>query len=151
MTERLGDLECQRLLATYFQIVREQVDAHGGYEVKCHADEAMIAFSGAGQAVQCTIDIHHARPVRTEDEDRPIRAHIGLHTGEAIQDGGDFLGRTVILASRITDEAAADEILVSSVLRELATGSADLEFGESRTVTLQGLSETQRLFPVVWS
>ncbi len=152
MTERLGDLECQRLSATYFQIVREQVDADGGYEVKCHADEAMIAFSGAGQAVRCAIDIQRALGrYNGEHEDRPIRAHIGLHTGEAIQDGGDFLGRTVILASRITDEAAADEILVSSVLRELATGSADLEFGESRTVTLQGLSETQRLFPVVWS
>ncbi len=152
MTERLGDLECQRLLTTFFDIVREQVTAHRGYEVKCQADEAMVAFSGAGQAVRCAIDIQRALGrYNAEHADRPIRAHIGLHTGEAIQDGGDFLGRTVILASRITDEAAADEILVSSVLRELTAATGDLSFGDSRTVSLQGVSESQRLFPVLWS
>ncbi len=152
MTERLGDVECQRMLGTYFEIVREQVRAHGGYEVKCHADEAMVAFGGAGQAVRCSIDIQRALGrYNAEHSDRPIRAHIGLHTGEAIQDGGDFLGRTVILASRITDAAAADEILVSSVLRELTAAHEDLRFGEGRTVSLQGLADSQLLFPVLWS
>jgi class 3 adenylate cyclase len=151
MTERLGDLECQRLLTTFFEIVREQVTAHGGYEVNCHADEAMVAFNGAGQAVRCAIDIQRAlHRYNAEHEDRPVRAHIGLHTGEAIQDDGDFLGRTVILASRITDQAAADEILVSSVLHELAA-TADLSFGDAKTVSLQGVLEPQVLFPVLWS
>jgi len=152
MTERFGDAECQRLLTTFFEIVRQQVSAHDGYEVKCHADEAMVAFSGAGQAVRCAIDVQRALGrYNAEHEDRPIRAHIGLHTGEAIQDGGDFLGRTVILASRITDQAAADEILVSSVLHELTAATGEVTFGDSRSVTLQGVSESQRLFPVLWS
>ncbi len=152
MTERLGDIACQRLLATYFEIVREQVQVHGGYEVKCNADEAMVAFDGAGRAVRCAIDIQRAL-VRYSagHRDQPIRAHIGLHTGEAIQDGGDFLGRTVVLASRITDAAGMGEILVSSVLRELTAGHGDLSFGEARTVVLQGISESQRLFPVLWT
>ena len=152
MTERLGDLECQRMLTTYFEIVRGEVVRHGGYEVKCHADEAMLAFNGAGQAVRCAIDIQRALARYNEAHPEvPIVAHIGLHTGEAIQDGGDFLGRTVILASRITDEAAAGEILVSSVLRELISSTPDLCLGDPRTVSLQGVSAAQELSPVLWS
>jgi class 3 adenylate cyclase len=152
ITEQLGDGASQELLATYFQIVRGQVATHGGYEVKCHADEAMLAFSGAGQAVRCAIDIQRSLSRYNEQHpDAPIRAHIGLHTGEAIQDGGDFLGRTVILASRITDEAGSEEILVSSLLHELTANSPDLVFAPARTVALQGVSDPQTLFPVLWT
>jgi class 3 adenylate cyclase len=152
ITEQLGDGASQELLATYFGIVRAEVSAHAGYEVKCHGDEAMLAFSGAGQAVRCAIDIQ--RSLVTYNEQHPgatIRVHIGLHTGEAIQDRGDFLGRTVILASRITDEAEADEIPVSSLLHELTAASADLSFASARTVSLQGVSDPQVLYPVRWS
>jgi class 3 adenylate cyclase len=152
MTERLGDAEAQALLATYFQIVRGQASTHGGYEVKCHGDEVMLAFSGAGPAVRCASDIQRSLARYNEAHaDAPIRAHIGLHTGEAIQDGGDFLGRTVILASRITDAADAEEILVSSLLHELTAAVGDLTFGSARTVTLQGVSDPQSVYPVLWS
>ncbi|MGH8995642.1 MAG: DUF1707 domain-containing protein [Acidimicrobiales bacterium] len=151
MTERLGDVESHQRLTTYFKMVRVETDAHGGYEVKRQGDEVMLAFSGASQAIRCAIDIQRALArYRSLNPDQAIQAHIGLHTGEALQDGGDFLGRTVILASRITDEALVDEILVSSLLHELASGSADLRFGDAREVTLQGVSAAQRLFPVVW-
>jgi class 3 adenylate cyclase len=152
MTERLGDVESHQLLAVYFQMVRGQATSHGGYEVKCQADEAMLAFSGAGQALRCAIEIQRSLArYRLANVDDPIHAHIGLHTGEAIQDGGDFLGRTVILASRITDEARADEILASALLRELAAGSGDLSFGPARDASLQGVADTQTLYPVIWS
>lgn len=152
MTERFGDVESQNLLATYFGIVRERSSAHGGYEVKCQGDEAMLAFAGAGQAVRCAIDIQRSLVAYNATRpDAAIRAHLGLHTGEAIQDGGDFLGRTVILASRITDEAQAEEILVSSLLHELTANSPDLVFGPPRTATLQGVTDSQQLYPVLWA
>lgn len=151
MTERLGDVESHQRLTAYFKMVRAETDAHGGYEVKRQGDEVMLAFRGASQAIRCAIDIQRALSRHGSlNPDEAIRAHIGLHTGEALQDGGDFLGRTVILASRITDEAEADEILVSSLLQELASGSSDLRFGDCREVSLQGISAAQRLFPVLW-
>jgi len=57
----------------------------------------------------------------------------------------------VILASRITDEAQIDEILVSSLLHELSAGSPDLCFGPARDVSLQGVTDPQRLYPVLWT
>jgi class 3 adenylate cyclase len=44
---------------------------------------------------------------------------IGLYTGEAIKEADDFYGKNVILAARTAGQAQGDEILVSSLLKEL--------------------------------
>ena len=74
---------------------------------------------------------------------------IGLHTGEPIQDAGDFYGKHVNLASRIADEAKGREILVSSLLRDLTESGGDMSFGEGREVELKGLGN-QRVYEVAW-
>jgi class 3 adenylate cyclase len=151
LTERLGDHAAQQLLATYFQIVRGHIATHGGSEVKCHGDEVMVAFADPGQAVRCAVEIQRSlRRYNERAEGDPLRVHIGMHSGEAIQEQGDFLGRTVIVASRITDEARADEILVSTAVHDATASSADLTFGQGRAVELQGVSGSQLLYPVTW-
>ncbi|HWC39885.1 MAG TPA: adenylate/guanylate cyclase domain-containing protein [Acidimicrobiales bacterium] len=152
MTERLGDLRAGELLATHNKIVRSQVASHGGYEVKAQGDGFMVAFGGAGRALRCAIAIQRAFAERNSafPEER-IDVHLGLHTGEAVRQGDDFLGRTVIVASRITAEARAGEILVSSLVHELADSSGEFGFGEPRRVELKGISAPQVLYPVTWS
>lgn len=151
MTEAHGDLVTRDVLRTYQQIVRGQLAAHGGYEVKTQGDGFMVAFAGASRGLRCAIAVQRAFDSYNRDHlDMPIRVHQGLHTGETLQDGGDFLGRTVILASRITGAAGAGEVLVSSLLKELADGTGEFSFGESRSVELKGLSNQQTLYPVKW-
>ena len=152
MTERLGDLRAGELLATHNKIVRSQVAAHGGYEVKAQGDGFMVAFAGAGRALRCAIAIQQAFAERNSAvPDEPIDVHLGLHTGEAVRQGDDFLGRTVIMASRITAEARAGEILVSSLIHELAASSGEFCFGEPRRTELKGIAARQVLYPVAWS
>lgn len=151
MTERLGDLKARDVLYDYNQIVREQLAACDGYEVKSQGDGFMIAFAGASRALRCSIAIQRAfLDYSMKHPEAPIRVHIGLHTGEAIREADDFLGRTVIIASRISGIAKGDEILVSSLLKELTDGRGEFTFGDCREVTLKGLSNTYRLYPVVW-
>jgi class 3 adenylate cyclase len=152
MTERLGDLRAGELLATHNKIVRSQVAAHGGYEVKAQGDGFMVAFAGAGRALRCAIAIQRAFAERNASfPDERIDVHLGLHTGEALRQGDDFLGRTVIMASRITAQAQPGEILVSSLIHELADSSGEFGFGEPRRVELKGISTPQVLYPVTWS
>jgi class 3 adenylate cyclase len=152
MTERLGDLRAGDLLATHNKIVRSQVASHGGYEVKAQGDGFMVAFAGAGRAVRCAIAIQQAFAERNSAvPDEPIDVHLGLHTGEAVRQGDDFLGRTVIMASRITAEARAGEILVSSLIHELAASSGEFCFGDPRRAELKGIAAPQVLYPVAWS
>src|SRR5206468_1190921 len=55
MTERLGDLRAQEVLRAHNAIIREQVTAHGGFEVKSQGDGFMVAFSSARRAILCAI------------------------------------------------------------------------------------------------
>ena len=151
MTEQLGDIRAHERLLAHNEILRAQLAAHGGYEVKSQGDGFMVAFAGASRALRCSIAIQRAfADYCRKRPDEPIQVHIGLNTGEVLKDGGDFLGRTVILASRIAGEARSGEILVSSVVKALADGSGEFAFDVPREVSLKGVSQPQTVYPVVW-
>ena len=75
---------------------------------------------------------------------------MGLHTGEAIAEEGDFFGRNVILAARIAAQAAGDEVLVSEALHQHADGEEELVFDEGRELELKGLAGSHRVYRAEW-
>jgi class 3 adenylate cyclase len=79
-----------------------------------------------------------------------VQAQIGMLAGEVDRDGDDYLGGAVIIASRLTDAAKQDEILVSSVVRELAAGVREFTFDAPREVTLKGVADARQAYPVAW-
>jgi len=151
LTDRLGDRRWMELLRDHNAIVTAALSAHGGFEVKAQGDGYMLAFDSARRGLRCAIDIQRelAR-YRSAHPANPLHVRVGLHTGEVIRDQDDFFGRNVILAARIAGSAAGDEILVSSVLRELVISSGDIEFGDSREIELKGLSGLHRVYTVPW-
>ncbi len=150
MTERLGDLRWVDVLRAHNAIVREQVAAHGGFEVKSEGDGFMLAFQSARRALQCAIAVQGAFAQRNESAEEPIRVRMGLHAGETIKEADDFYGRHVILAARIANQAQGCQILVSSLLKELTASAGDIRFDEGRDVELKGLAGTHRVFSVAW-
>ena len=61
--------------------------------------------------------------------DRPteLRVRIGLHTGEVlVDDGGDLFGKHVVVAARIGASPQGGEILVSSLVQQIAEPRGDL-------------------------
>jgi len=152
MTERLGDQGAQAVLRSHNTIVRQQLSAHGGFEVKSQGDGFMLAFASARRALQCAIAIQRRLAAYNLDHgEAPLRVRIGLHTGEVIQEAEDFFGKTVILAARIAAQAAGGEVLVSTLVRELTDSDGDLHFGAERRVELKGLRGAYTLHPAAWS
>ncbi len=152
MTERLGDLRAQRLLHEHNDLVRKQIAEHRGFEVKSLGDGFMIAFSSARRALLCAIGIQRGFAAYSrQHRDEPIRVRIGLHTGEAILEKGDFFGKNVILAARIAAKAAAGEILVSSIFKAVTETAGDLRFDDGHDVELKGLSGSYRVYRALWS
>ena len=151
MFEKLGDLRAHEILHQHNAIIREQLAAHQGFEIKSMGDGFMLAFSSARRALLCAIAIQRAFEAWSEKHpEDPIRVRIGVHTGEAIKEAGDFYGKTVILASRIAAEANGGEILVSSTLKEMVDNAGDLRFEESRDVELQGFAGQHRIHKAHW-
>jgi class 3 adenylate cyclase len=139
--ERMGDQRWAEVLAHHDRTVRTVVAGHGGTVVKGSGDGYLIVFTSARQAVLAAIAIQRA--VASPDAAGPagpILLRAGLHTGEVVQRDGDVFGRNVIAASRIASEAAAGQVLVSSLTKELVESSGDLAFSEGVEVSLRGLA-----------
>jgi class 3 adenylate cyclase len=150
LNERLGDVRWLELLRFHNRLVRDQVQAFHGFEVKSQGDGFMIAFPSARRAIQCAQAIQEAIARGLGDHpDGPIRVRIGLHTGEAIREESDFYGRNVVVAARIADKARGGEILASSVVKELAASAGDVTFGDPREVELAGLTGRHAVYKIV--
>ena len=152
MTERLGDLRAQQVLHEHNDLIRKQVAEQKGFEVKSMGDGFMVAFSSARRALLCAIGIQRAfEDYSRQHPTEPIRVRIGLHMGEAISEGGDFFGKTVIMAARIGAKANAGEILVSSVFKAVTESAGDLQFDAGYDVELKGLSGSYHVYRAMWA
>ncbi len=152
LAEALGDDRWLAVLAAHNRIVRDQIAAHGGTEVKTAGDGFMVSFPSARRAVRCAVGIQRAFTERAGEipGGLPLRVRIGLHTGEVIRDAGDLFGRNVNLAARIAAEARGGEILASELTRQLAEGGADLGFGRQRTIAVKGADDPAVVWTVDW-
>lgn len=149
---RVGDIAWYRLLARHNELLRSQLDRYGGYEVKSRGDGFMLTFPSARRAVRFAIATQRALDHEDESTGAPlVRVRMGLHIGEAIADGsGDLFGRHVIVAARIADLASGAEVLVSSLVKEIAAARGDIVFGPPREVVLKGIEGTCIVHPLDW-
>jgi class 3 adenylate cyclase len=151
MTERLGDQRSRKVLRQHHRIVRDAVASHGGREVSVQGDGFMVAFGGAARALRCAVDIQRAvsAHVPAAAEER-IAVHIGIHSGDAMEEGDDYFGHTVIVASRLAGVAGSGEVLVSSLTEQLVQGSGDFTFDAPRAMRLKGMERAQLAASLVW-
>jgi class 3 adenylate cyclase len=133
----LGDRRWLELLRLYVSLVKEELARYGGDTIEVVADEIIAVFDGAGAAIRCGLAILAA--VRRLD----IRVKIGIHAGEVAPT--EISGIAVLTCVRIRAAAEPDELLVSSTVKELVTGS-DITFVERGTYVLKGLPGNWRLF-----
>ena len=77
--------------------------------VKLLGDGVMFHFPEPAQAVCCGLELVD----RTPKVGLPQGPGVGLHSGPVVFQHGDYFGRTVNIAARITDHARPGEVLVS--------------------------------------
>ena len=146
--ERSGDQAASELIRTYRTLVRDQIGRAGGGEVKTEGDSFYVVFESARQALACGVAIQRAA-ARASTPDRPIRIGIGVHAGEPVPHDGQFVGSAVNVAARLAQNAAADELLVSDVVRGLLRTS-DVPPMQERAVTMKGITDPPRAYEVLW-
>jgi class 3 adenylate cyclase len=152
MTERMGDQLSREILREHHRIVRDAIARHGGREISVQGDGFMVAFGGAARALRCAIDIQRSFQENAPTvEGERIAVHIGIHTGDALDEGDDYLGHTVIVASRLADAAAGGEILVSSLSEQLVQGSGEFRFDGHRETRLKGMERAQSSSTLAWA
>ena len=144
-TERaaaVGDREWRKLVEAHDALVRRQLGLHGGTEVKTMGDGFLATFDGPARAVRC------ARAIRDGLRQMGIAVRAGLHTGELDRVDGDVAGMAVNIAARVGALAEADQVLVSSTVKELVVGS-ELQFTPHGFHCLKGVPDRWRVFALV--
>ena len=113
----LGDAAWRDLIAQHHALVRSALRRYGGRELDTAGDGFFATFDAPANAVGCALEIvDHVKELGIE-----VRA--GVHAGEVEQAGRKVGGISVPIASRIMSIAEPSEVLVSSTVRDLVTGS----------------------------
>jgi class 3 adenylate cyclase len=141
MMERLGAAG-DDLLRRHFALLRSTLAAHGGREVKNLGDGLMVTFAtpAAGAACAAAMQRAIARHNATSEAELALGLRVGVHSGDAVNEGGDFFGMPVVIAKRLCDRCDSGQVLVSGVVRDVAAARG-LEFADMGTLSLKGLSD----------
>ncbi|MCW3025190.1 MAG: adenylate/guanylate cyclase protein [Solirubrobacterales bacterium] len=143
-TERaadLGDKRWRALLENHNELVRHELAAFSGREVKMLGDGFLATFDGPGRAILC------ACAIREDLGSLGIDVCAGVHTGECEVIGADIGGMAVHIGARVAARAAPGEVLVSSAVRDLVVGSG-IEFADRGTHELKGVPGKWQLLAV---
>ena len=137
----LGDRRWRDLLERHHTLVRRELLRYRGREINTAGDGFLAAFDGPARAIRCACAI--VEGVR----DLGLSVRAGLHTGECEMVGGNIAGIAVHTGARVAALAGADEVLVSSTVRDLVAGSG-IQFSDRGAHALKGIPGEWRLFAV---
>jgi adenylate cyclase len=136
LTETQGDHAAAGSSMTFARLAEEVAARHRGRVVKLLGDGVMLHFAAVPDALRASLDLVDAVAVS------PIpSAHIGVHGGPLIHRDGDYYGRTVNIAARLSAEAGPDEVLTTVEAAEFVAAPTGFRFrprGEARLKGIDG-------------
>jgi class 3 adenylate cyclase len=149
LNDQLGDARWMELLRQHNAVLDAAIQAHGGRTVKTLGDGYMVVFASPEAAVRCALAVQEKfNGQRNQDSAGAVllRVRIGIHTGQAVRDRGDFFGREVNFAARIANAALGGEVVVSEAVKSRLP--AEHAVGEPVHMELKGFAGTHPLYRV---
>jgi predicted ATPase/class 3 adenylate cyclase len=136
-------------------IVGGAIEGAGGVVARIEGDAFFAAFRSPGKAVEAAVAAQRGLAAHEWSHGDALRVRMGIHTGDGVPGGGDYVGIDVNRAARIAEAAHGGQILLSQATRSLVEhglpeGASLRDLGEHRLkdiahsehlhdVTIQGL------------
>ena len=137
----LGDRRWREVLERHNALVRRELLRYRGREVDTTGDGFLATFDGPARAIRCASAIVEASTISTS------RYAPGSTPGSASWPTEKSAGIAVHTGARVAAQAQADEVLVSSTVRDLVAGSG-IAFTERGVHDLKGIPGEWQLFAV---
>jgi class 3 adenylate cyclase len=148
--QQLGDDGHMAQLEEHNRIVREELAANDGREVKHTGDGIMAAFTSVVASVRFAIAVQRRLIEWNASAEAPFEVSIGISAGEPVTDDNDDLfGAAVQLAARLCAVGGARTIVTSSAVKELCMGKP-ITFAACELRELKGMDEPVATYAVGW-
>jgi predicted ATPase/class 3 adenylate cyclase len=149
LIQHLGDRYLS-VLQEHRRIIEDAAAATGGVTFGTEGDAVFVAFPDARAAIGSAVAAQVAMAAHPWP-DGELRVRMGIHTGDVVVAGGDYVGLTVHRVARVTSAAHGGQVLVSESSRSLVAGELPagvelLDLGEHQ---LKDMAKPERLFQIV--
>jgi len=147
--EALGDAY-RSVLERHHALLREAIAAGEGTEVSTEGDAFFAVFPSAPKAVAAAAQAQRALAAEAWPDGVPIRVRMGLHTGEGVLGGDNYVGLDVHRAARVASAGHGGQVLLSGATQALTSGGLPpgvslVDLGQHR---LKDLSRPEHLWQI---
>lgn len=150
--EVMGDLRARDMVLTCVEIMRSATEQNHGTVIKTIGDEIMATFPTANDALNAASRMQH--DIRTHAElkveGQPIAIRIGGHFGPVVLENRDIFGAAVHTANRMTSQAKAGQIMVTSAIVDRLAPEWKSAVRQIDVATLKGKTSEDELYEVLW-
>ena len=149
--QQLGRDGFVRQLDRHAEIMRAAVAEHGGVELGTEGDSFFVVFPTASGALRAAVAAQRELAANSWSDGSPIRVRMGLHTGEGVPGGQDYVGIDVNRAARIASAGHGGQIVVSEATRVLVADDVPdgASFRSLGAYELKDLVSPVRLYDLV--
>jgi predicted ATPase/class 3 adenylate cyclase len=136
LLQQLGD-GYRAVRDAHAAIVRRAIAEGDGVEVSTEGDSFFAVFPAPAGGLRAAVAAQRGLAGHEWPPDGAVRVRMGLHTGEGVLGGEDYIGIDVNRAARIADAAHGGQVIVSAatrplVERSLPNGTTLRDLGEHR-------------------
>jgi len=113
----------REVIGRHHGILREAIAGGGGIEVDREGDAFFAVFRSSTDALGAAV--HAQRSLASVDwpDGQAVRVRMGLHTGEAVLVGDQYMGIDIHLAARIAAAGHGGEVVISENTKDLVEES----------------------------
>jgi adenylate cyclase len=145
LTEAHGDAAAASVAGDFCDRVSALAPGFGATVVKTIGDAVMIRAQDAQRAIELGVRISEGEGARRASPE----VRVGMHTGAAVERGGDWYGGAVNLAARVVALAAGGEVVLTDATAESAGPLQGFDLERLGARRLKNIAEPVRLLRAV--
>jgi len=145
-----GDTFAEQAIAGCRDTLTKAAVAVGGRVIKGTGDKMMVLIASPDAAADCAVAMHTAMDKMPEVRGKKVALGIGFHHGPVISRKEEVFGDTVNLASRLVEQAANGQILLTEETAKQLSALYRPWMRRLGEVEIKGRTDPVELCELVW-
>ena len=151
LTSKVGNAGAQRVVRAHNAAVRAAAKNFRGTEIKHTGDGILLTFPDAAAAGRAAIEIQQEATAYAKDNaEAPLVLRVGVHTGEASYEEGEYFGPALGMLNGVCAAAGETQIFFSEEAKARCVGPA-FRFQDIGRRKLKGTEVEAAVFKLEWT